>query len=74
MDAIRLIEKLVGRRAEIVFRPRHPADVLATWADVTRARELLGWQARVGFEQGFERLVAWYGENRTWASGIATDD
>ncbi len=73
IDAVRLIEKLVGRKAEIVGQPRHPADVPATWADVTRARKLLGWEARVRFEQGCLELVRWYRENRAWAEGIATD-
>ena len=58
MDAIRLIENLVGRKADIVLKPRHPADVPATWAEVTRARSLLGWESRVSFEQGFQRLVS----------------
>lgn len=71
-DAIRLVERLVGRPAQIVFRPRHPADVTATWADVGRARERFGWEARVGFEEGMHRLVEWYRENRAWAREIAT--
>jgi nucleoside-diphosphate-sugar epimerase len=72
LDAVRLVEKLVGRPARVVFEPRHPADVTATWADVTRARERLGWEPRVAFEDGMERLVSWYRENRTWASAVAT--
>lgn len=72
MDAIRLIEKLVGRNAEIVFKPVHPADVPATWADVTRASAKLGWRATVPAHEGFERLVRWYRANRPWASKIGT--
>jgi UDP-glucuronate 4-epimerase len=72
LDAIRLIEKLVGRPAEIVFEPRHRADVPATWADVTRAGERLGWKAQVGPEQGFESLVRWYQDNRSWAADISS--
>ena len=41
MDAIRLVEELVGKRANIEYKPRHPADVLATWADISKAEELL---------------------------------
>ncbi len=73
MDAIRLIENLVGREADIVLKPRHPADVPATWAEIARARRLLGWEPRVSFERGLERLVRWYAENRTWAREIVTD-
>lgn len=71
-DAIRLVETLVGQPARIVFKPRHPADVTATWADIGRAHERLGWSPRVGFEDGMARLVSWYRENRSWASEVAT--
>lgn len=72
MDAIHLIEKLVGRKAEIVYKPRHPADVSATWADVSRARTRLGWGSQIAFEKGFDNLVRWYRENRAWAAEIET--
>jgi nucleoside-diphosphate-sugar epimerase len=72
IDAIRLIEKLVGQKAEIVFRPRHPADVSATWADVSRASAKLGWRAAIPTPEGFERLVEWYRANRAWAAKIDT--
>ena len=32
--------------------------------DVTRAKELMGWEAKVGFEQGLERTIAWFREHR----------
>ena len=73
MDAIRLIEKLVGREAQLEFRPRHPADVLATWADITRARADLSWEPKVPVEQGIEKLVQWYQANRAWARDIKTE-
>ena len=72
IDAIRVIENLVGRKTEIVSKLRTPVDVPATWADVTRARELLGWQARVSTAEGFQKLVRWYEENRTWAREVTT--
>lgn len=73
LDAIHLIERLVGRKAEMVLKPRHPADVLATWADVTRASTSLGWKAQTTTEEGFEHLVEWYRANRAWASDIMTN-
>ncbi len=72
LDAIRMIEEMVGRRAELDHRPPHPADVRATWADITRARTLLGWQPRTPFPEGVARLVEWYREHRTWARDIRT--
>ena len=72
MEAIRLIERLVDCTAKIDFKPLHPADVLATWADINKAERILGWRPRVGFEEGVRQLVGWYRENRTWAKDIGT--
>lgn len=71
-DAIRMIEELVGRQAEMVFHNRHPADVLATWADISRAREVLGWEPHVSFADGVAELVRWYQANRDWAKDVRT--
>lgn len=72
LDALRTIETLVGRQAELRFKPAHPADMDATWADVSKAKRLLGWTAQVPFEQGARNLVAWYQANRAWAKTVAT--
>jgi UDP-glucuronate 4-epimerase len=73
MDAIRLVERLVGKDARLEFRPRHPADMLATWADIGKARRLLDWQPKLSFEEGLTRMVNWYRAQREWAREIATD-
>jgi nucleoside-diphosphate-sugar epimerase len=72
MDTIRIVERLVGKSATIEYRPRHPADVLATWADITKAENLLGWRPQKTIEEGITRLVEWYQENRDWAKDIVT--
>ncbi len=71
MEVVRLVERIVGRPARVEHRPPHPADVPATWADITKARRLLGWAPEVSLEEGFRRLVDWYMACRTWASGVA---
>ena len=73
MDAIHLVEELTGREAQLVFKPVHPADVPATWADIGKARSLLGWQPQVSFRAGMERLVAWYRQEQSWARTVETD-
>jgi len=72
MDAIRLVEEMVGKKAIIEHRPRYPADVQATWADIGKAERLLGWRPQLSFEQGIARLVAWYQANRDWAKDVTT--
>jgi UDP-glucuronate 4-epimerase len=71
-DVLAHIEHAVGKRAMIEYQPSHPADVSATWANIERARVLLDWKPTTRWQDGFDRLVAWYGRERGWASQIAT--
>jgi UDP-glucuronate 4-epimerase len=72
MDAIKLIEELLGIKAQIEFKSKHPADVLATWADIGKAETLLHWRPQIKFGQGIAQLVQWYQANRLWAKNIDT--
>jgi nucleoside-diphosphate-sugar epimerase len=71
-DLIRLIEELTGKKANVVHRPRNPADMFANWADVTKAGKLLGWGPQAGLREGVSKLVQWYNQERKWAMEIAT--
>lgn len=71
-EALQLVEALVGKKAQVVHRPRHPADVPATWADIGKAERLLGWRPAKRFHDGVDALVRWYVEHRAWAREIAT--
>ena len=66
-DVMSLIEGHLEKVAIIESKPAHPADVRATWADVTKAKEVLGWSAKVPFEEGLRRSVEWYLKHRDWA-------
>jgi len=44
---IHLIEQCLDKKAQIGFQPRHPADVPATWADISKSKELLSWRPEV---------------------------
>ncbi len=72
MPVIRMIEQRLGRPADLVFQPAHPADVPATWADIGKARARLGWAPQMTLERGVEALIDWYRANRAWAAGIDT--
>jgi dTDP-glucose 4,6-dehydratase len=37
-----------------------------------RAKQLLGWEARTSFEEGLERTIRWYSENRSWWENVLT--
>jgi nucleoside-diphosphate-sugar epimerase len=72
-DLIHLMESLIGKKARVEQRPAHPADMLANWANVDKAEELLGWQPRISLEEGVNKLVAWYEAERSWASQVRTE-
>jgi len=72
MDTIRITEQLLGKKARLEFKEAHPADVPATWANISRARDQLRWTPAVKLEEGIARLVEWYNANRTWAREIRT--
>ena len=69
-DVIRLIEKEVGKPAIIEHQHRHPADPMMTWADISRARNVLRWTPTVDIEEGIRRTVRWYLANRDWARAL----
>jgi UDP-glucose 4-epimerase len=58
------IGSLLGRSVERDEQPERTGDVRDSWADITRARELLGWEPRTGLEEGL-RLTAEYFLQRT---------
>lgn len=59
-DFIALVQKHVGKKANIKIMPDQPGDVPYTCADVGKAYELLGYKAEVSFEEGIRRTVQWY--------------
>jgi UDP-glucuronate 4-epimerase len=57
--AIDLLAKAIGKPARIESKPPPPGDVRQTYADVTKARDLLGFNPKVGIEDGIARFVDW---------------
>ena len=71
-DLIHMLEELIGKKAQIQRLPPNPADMLASWANVGKAKNLLGWEPRVTLLQGVARLVEWYNAERNWARLVDT--
>lgn len=59
-----LIEKALGKKATVEFRPEQAGDVPITFADVGKARRLLGYEPLTPIEEGIEKFVEWYRKNR----------
>jgi UDP-glucose 4-epimerase len=51
------IGRLLGKPVETTYRPDRAGDVRASWADITLARELLGFEPTVGFEEGLQVTI-----------------
>jgi UDP-glucose 4-epimerase len=54
------IKRLTGCPGEIVFQPLHYQDVEIRIPNVKKARELLGFEAKVDLDEGLARTIAWY--------------
>lgn len=72
-NCISLIEQNLDKSAETRYHPSHPADVKNTWADISKAKELLSWEPRINIRDGIKHTVKWYIENQDWAKTIALD-
>jgi nucleoside-diphosphate-sugar epimerase len=71
-ELIVMIEMRVENTARIEYLPLHPADAAVNYANVEKARRLLGWEPRVSLEEGVSNLVNWYLAERSWACQVAT--
>jgi len=70
---IAMIEKILGKRANIEYAPYHKADIRNSLADVSKARRILGWEPAVGLDEGVRSMVDWYLAERSWASQVLTE-
>jgi UDP-glucuronate 4-epimerase len=59
IDFVRTLEKLLGREARIVDAPTPPSEPLITFADISKARKLLGYNPTINIEEGLRRFIAW---------------
>jgi nucleoside-diphosphate-sugar epimerase len=64
---IAMLEEAIGKEALVERYPPNLADMLTSWADVSKAKQLLGWAPQVDLSQGVKKVVEWYQAERTWA-------
>jgi UDP-glucuronate 4-epimerase len=64
-ELISLLEKNLDARAIINRQPMQPGDVPQTFADVSKARRLLGYHPQTQIEEGIRRFVEWFRHERT---------
>lgn len=63
-ELISLLEKELGTRAQIDWQPPQPGDVPQTFADISKARRLLGYEPQTQIEDGIRLFVEWFRRNQ----------
>ncbi|MBE0669819.1 MAG: SDR family NAD(P)-dependent oxidoreductase [Anaerolineales bacterium] len=69
---VELVEDLTGKKASVQYGPPNLADMFMNQADVSKAREMLGWNPQVNLREGIGNLIEWYKAERSWAKDILT--
>ena len=59
-DLILAIENAVGKRAKINRLPEQPGDMPLTYADISKARKLLGYNPTTKLSEGLPKFVEWF--------------
>jgi UDP-glucuronate 4-epimerase len=59
LDFVRILENLLGKKAIINDVPVPDSEPLITYADITKAGQLLGYKPQVMLEEGLERFITW---------------
>lgn len=60
---IRLINEIVGKDVAPTYAPARPGDVKHSLADITRARQTIGYEPVMDFREGLARAIDWYRRN-----------
>jgi UDP-glucuronate 4-epimerase len=64
-ELIQLIEKALGKKALVEMLRPQPGDVSTTYADITKAKKMLGYRPKVKMEEGIRRFVEWYKKEKS---------
>jgi len=62
-EIIAMINAFTGRRVRPRYEPSRPGDVKHSLADISRARQVIGFEPQVSFQEGLERAIVWYRDN-----------
>jgi UDP-glucuronate 4-epimerase len=62
IEFVKILENLLGKKAIVKDVPAPASEPIVTYADVSKARRLLGYEPKVNVEEGLRRFVAWLRE------------
>jgi len=63
IDVYKLLCKMLNKDIEPIFGPERAGDIRHSYADISKAKEALGYAPEWSFERGMEEAIAWYKEN-----------
>ena len=63
-ELIENIENVIGKKAIIEQHPEQPGDVPKTFADISKAKQLLGYNPQTQLEEGLKKFYDWFLENK----------
>jgi UDP-glucose 4-epimerase len=63
-ELVATLRRLIGAELEAEYADPRPGDVVESLADISRARELIGYDPRVDFEDGLRRTIDWIADGR----------
>ena len=62
-ELIKEIEDITEKKANINYIEKQKGDVRDTWADVSKAKKVLGWKPKTNIEEGLKRYIKWKNKN-----------
>ena len=65
-EVVNILEAALGVSAKKEYLPMQPGDVVETYADISKARAELGFDPKVGIQQGIQIFAEWFLENKEW--------
>ena len=62
-ELIEEIERIIGKKAQIIYVEKQKGDVRDTWADVSKAKAKMNWNPRVDINKGLKSFIDWFINN-----------
>ena len=63
IELVKLIQVISGRKSEIITEDMKPGDVFITFADIEKAKKIIGFRPHTSIEDGIKKFISWYEKN-----------
>ncbi len=73
LTVVRIIESHLKKKAKIRYLPPQSGDPYLTYANINKAKKILGYNPKVSIEEGIGKFVRWYCENQSWLEKLVTN-